>query len=168
MTNFQLLRRAEQLAKAEGGSWATKIERAQRELDRETAARRKPSTPRYGEELLHKAAVAQTRRQLPGVGNPDPDRRIEVGEVNTTEVGRVRVAVSRDSIDVHGANVLLDDVDRNLRDALIEASAEFNAAENAEEQAGQRTVITALVDAVLRRHTSLKAKVKERLADQRA
>ncbi len=159
MTNFQLLRRAEQLAKAEGGSWAGKLEQAQRELDREIAASRKPSTPHYPDELVRKAVIAQVRHQQPGVGNPDPDRRIEVGEVKT-EVGRVRVAVSRDSLMVHGANVMLQEIDADLRSAIISTAAGLDAAETDIEQTKQREIIGFLVSAVLRRHQQLAANVR--------
>jgi glutathione S-transferase len=73
-----------------------------------------------------------------------------------------------ESIDIHGVHTPLDGIDADLARALVTAGANFSAATTNLEQPEQRQVISFLVDAVLRRHQFLTAKVKERLAVERA
>jgi hypothetical protein len=116
-------------------------------------------------DALNNAAIEAELRHTPvvgghSIGDPHPEGRIEVGEVETS-AGRVRVAISRDSISVHGVNAMMGDVAPDLRRAIVASAASFSAAESDEEQSAQRAVIGAVVDAVMRRHQFLLAAVKE-------
>jgi hypothetical protein len=168
ITSDDLVKRAQELAKADGGLWSSKIEKAQRQLDSELAERRKAAKPRAAiddEDLRKAGAVAQMRR-MPGQGSPDPDRRLEIGECETN-LGRVRVAISRDSIAIHGVNTLLSDIDADLRGAVVTSAASFAAAESDLEQTQQREIIGFVIDAVLRRHQWLTARVREAKQNER-
>ena len=112
-------------------------------------------------EALRKAAAhAEQLRHLPGTGDPDPDRRVEIHDCETS-LGRVHVAVERDAIAIHGVSTMLADIDRDLRGALVSTAAAFSAAVTDEEQTDQRTIIGIIIDGVLRRHQWLDAKVRE-------
>jgi hypothetical protein len=95
-----------------------------------------------------------------GAGSVDPDARREIGEVETERLGRLRIAISRDSIAISGVNIFLEDVDKTLRESIIAASAAFASAENDVEQATQKNVIGVLVDSILRRDKTLEASVR--------
>lgn len=157
--NAEIIKRAEALAERDGGSWTKYLDVARDE------ARQPPlqkvvrkSDPK--DEAMRKRAVATQLRHLPGTGDPDPDRRIEIGECET-QLGRVRVAVSRDTLALHGVNVALSEIDRDLREAVVSTSASFAAAVLDVEQAKQRTLVGLVIDGVLRRHEFISARVKE-------
>ena len=65
-----------------------------------------------------------------------------------------------ESIDIHGVHTPLDGIDADLARTLVTAGANFSAATANLEQTEQQQVISFLVDAVLRRHQFLTAKVK--------
>jgi hypothetical protein len=159
LANSDIIKRAEAIAARDGGSWADHLDTARYE------ARQPPmqkvvrkSDPR--DESIRKRAVEAQQRRLPGTGNPDPDRRLEIGECET-EFGRVRVAISRDSLAIHGVHTPLSEIDADLRGAVTTSAASFAAAETAIEQTEQRAVIGFLMDAILRRHQFLTASVRE-------
>lgn len=116
-------------------------------------------SPELSNDELQKRARAAERRHA-GVG--DPDGRIEVGEVETS-FGRIRFShsVAKQLITMHGVEAPLSVIDQDLRRAISVSSAAFNAAQTGEEQSDQRAVIGVVVDAVLRRHDFLSARVKE-------
>jgi hypothetical protein len=157
--NSEIITRAEAIAARDGGSWAHHLDTARHE------ARQPPlqkvvrkSDPR--DESIRKRAVEAQQRRLPGTGNPDPDRRLEIGECET-ELGRVRVAISRDTLAIHGVHTPISEIDADLRGAVTTSAASFAAAETALEQSEQRAVIGVLMDAILRRHQFLTASVRE-------
>jgi hypothetical protein len=117
-------------------------------------------------DALRKAAVMAHARRMPGVGNPDPDRRIEIHDCETS-VGRLHVQVERDTLTIHGVSTMLADIDRDLRDALVSTAAAFSAGTTDIEQTDQRNIIGIIVDGVLRRHKYLDSKVKEAVSRQR-
>jgi hypothetical protein len=157
--NTDIVKRAEAIAARDGRNWADCIEEAHIEAQQPPLEKLvKKSDPR--DEALRKRAVVAHLRHMPGEGNPDPDRRIEIGECETS-LGRVRVAVSRDDLSVHGVNVPLTDIDRDLGEAVVETSASFAAATLDVEQSKQRTLVGLVIDGVLRRHEFLTAKVRE-------
>src|SRR4029077_12071413 len=90
----------------------------------EPMRKRKPLTA-LEEEMMKRGAVAQMRRTEPGVGDPDPDRRIEIHDVET-QLGRFHVAVSRDALRIGNTNVMLDNIDHDLRGAVLASAAAFN------------------------------------------
>jgi hypothetical protein len=162
MLNTEIVKRAEALAEQSGGHWSKYIDAARAEASPLQQVVRKPADDG---EMRKAAAIAQARRG-PGTGDPDPDRRIEIGEVET-ELGRVNVAVLRDELRVHGVHVPLSDIDADLRGAIISTSSAFAAAERDEEQTSQRAILAIIIDGVLRRHKFLDAKVREALTRQR-
>jgi hypothetical protein len=162
ITNDDLAKRAQQIAGDEGGLWSSKLQKAQLQLESELAQRRKAAAPAAidDEEDLRKAATVSQLRHLPGQGDPDPDARREIGECET-QLGRVRVVVERDSISIHGQSAMLSELDVDLRTAIVSTSAAFAAAIWDVEQTEQRAIVGCVVDAILRRHQFLTAKVKE-------
>jgi hypothetical protein len=157
--NSDIVKGAEAIAARDGGSWADHLDTARHEARQPALQKVVQRSDPLKEALSKKAVVAQQRR-LPGTGNPDPDRRLEIGECET-ELGRVRVSISRDSISIHGVNTPLSEIDTDLRGAVATTAASFAAAETALEQTEQRAVIGVLMDAILRRHQFLTASVKE-------
>ena len=163
-TNAEIVKRAEDIAARDGGPWSKHLDAALNELQQpplEKVIRKQPV-----DDGLSKAAVAAQLRQLHGTGDPDPDRRVEIGECET-ELGRVRVAISRESISIHGVNTNLSEIDADLRDALVHTAASFAAAQTDLEQTQQKSMIGFVMDAVMRRHQCLTAKVKESKARER-
>jgi hypothetical protein len=160
INNNALVERAEQIAAKNGGSWEDHLIAARREAYMVPLNKLHKKSDRRDEALRKRATLAAHDRQLLGVGSADPDRRIEVGEVET-QLGRLRISVSREEIGVHGVNVALTDIDRDLREAIVETSASFAAAAVDVEQSKQRTLVGLVIDGVLRRHEFLTAKVRE-------
>jgi hypothetical protein len=163
ITNDNVAKRAQDIAarRRDGSSWTKYLDRARAELQEPTTELKKvvKKSTAKDETLRTKATLAAQARHMPGVGSPDPNRRREIGEIETA-LGRVRVTVAHDSLRVHGVNVLLADIDVGLRGALVTASAAFAAAESDIEQSEQRVVIGYLVDAILRRDKTLEASVR--------
>ena len=116
--------------------------------------------------IRKRALLNQQRHHMPGVGNVDPDRRIEIHDTETS-VGRVHVQVERDTLTIHGVSTMLADVDRDLRNAIVTTSAAFASAETDIEQTSQRGILGIIIDGVLRRHKFLDAKVREAVTRQR-
>jgi hypothetical protein len=168
--NDALVRAAERIALREGKVWTDCLADARNEVARQQPAPLRKVVDKGAEwrdaELRRKADLAKAQR-LPGSGNPDPNARTEVGEVDSKEFGRLRLAVSRDEIMIHGVNAPLSDLDEDLRAALVSSSSAFSAAENEEEQTTQRKIIGIIVDAVLRRHEWLSAKVRDAKRNER-
>jgi hypothetical protein len=159
ISNTDIVKRAEALAERDGGTWSKHLETAHVEARQLPLQKLVKKSDPKDETLRKRAVVAQLRHQ-PGTGDPDPDRRIEIGECET-ELGRIRVAVSRESISIHGVNTPLSDIDADLRGAIVTTSASFAAAITDIEQSEQRALIGFVTDAVLRRHEFLSARVKE-------
>jgi hypothetical protein len=159
ISNEDVVKRAEALAARDGGTWSDHLEAARNEAHTPPLQKvvRKSTA---ADEAMRKRAVVAQLRHMPGEGDPDPDRRIEIGECET-QLGRVRVTISRDELSVHGVNVPLTDIDRDLREAIVETSASFAAATLDIEQSKQRTLVGLVIDGVLRRHEFLTAKVRE-------
>jgi hypothetical protein len=166
VANSEIVKRAEALAERNGGSWDEYIEAAHNEARQPKLEKLVCKTSAREEAQKKAAAVAELRHQQPGVGDPDPDRRVEIGECET-QLGRVRVAISRDALAIHGVHTPLEDIDKDLRDAVFAAAASFNAAITDLEQAQQRTIIGALMDAVMRRHQFLSASVRRAKENER-
>jgi hypothetical protein len=170
ITNDEVVERARAIAarRRDGGSFSKYLDRARAELQQPTNEIKKvvKRLTATDETLRKKGAAAQLRHHQPGVGDPDPDRRVEVGECETS-LGRLRVSVSADSLAVHGVNVLLADLDKDLRGAIVTTAAAFSAAAGDIEQAKQRAIIGILIDGVLRRDKFLTASVKAARARER-
>ncbi len=166
---------AEELRKAKGGRrdnrpdffepWDFFAE-ARRQLENglhenRLTKRSKPATV-DDDDLRKRAAAAELRRALPGVG--DVDRRIVVGEVETKDHGRLFLEVDHGAsvIRLHDVNVSADDLDADLCGMLFSTAASFNAAQVDAEQSNQRALLGLVVTAVLERHKWLEAKVRER------
>jgi hypothetical protein len=121
------------------------------------------------DDLLQKGMLAQLRkRDAHSVGGASAHPRTEFGTVDTP-LGRVVVAHDQDAdvLMVHGVNILLTDIDRDLRQSLVATSAAFNVAFSAEEQTSQRRIIGLIVSEVMRQNAFLQAEVKRRLTAQR-
>jgi hypothetical protein len=164
ITNADIFERAQDIAvrRRDGGSFVKYLDLARAELQQPTAELRKVVKSTAKEEMLRKkGALAAQARRMPGIGSVDPDRRLEIGEVETTEAGRVRAAITNDSLSVNSVNVLFSDIDKTLRTALVASSADFNAAETDVEQVEQRAIIGVVIDSILRRDRVLAARVKE-------
>jgi hypothetical protein len=161
MTNDSIVARAQDLAARSGGDWADYLIAARRETNIQTLQKVvKKKSDRRDEALRKRASHAAQLRHLPGTGDPDPDRRIEIGEVET-QLGRVRVAIERDSIQIHGVAAMLSEIDADLRTAIVSTSAAFAAAILDIEQTEQRAINGFVMDAVFRRHEFLSARVRE-------
>jgi hypothetical protein len=159
MINIDIVKRAEDIAARDGGTWADHLDVAHIEAHQPPLEKLvRKSDPK--DEALRKAAVLAALHHLPGTGNPSPQRRIEIGECET-QLGRVRVSIERDSVTIHGVSTLLSDLDRDLKNALVSTSAAFFSAVTDEEQTTQRALVSLAIDGVLRRHEFLSAKVKE-------
>jgi hypothetical protein len=120
-------------------------------------------------DLLQKGFAASLRQRDPhSVGGASAHPRTEFGDV-MTPFGRVTVAHDRgaDSIAIHGVNIQMTDLDRDLRQLVSETAAAFNAAFSAEEQVTQRALIGLIVGEVMRRGEWLQSEVKRRLTAQR-
>jgi hypothetical protein len=170
ITNDDIFERAQDIAerRRDGGSFVKYIDAARDELLRQPTEQLKKIV-KYSfkdEALRKKAALAAQARRMPGIGSVDPDRRLEIGDCETS-LGRVRVSISADSINIHGANVLLADIDKDLRDAVVTSSAGFSAAENDSEQVEQRAIIGLVMDAVMRRHEFVSTRVKAAKQNER-
>jgi len=165
-TNDNIIERAQAIASKKGGDWADHLLAARREAAQQPLQKIVRKSNSRVESLRKKAALATQLRHLPGSGSVDPDHRIELGEIST-ELGRIRLSVSRDSFEAHGVSVLLEDIDSDLRQALVSTSAAFAAAILDSEQSEQKTIVGIVMDAVMRRHQFLTAKVKELLRRER-
>ena len=162
LPNSEIVKRAEAIAARDGGLWTKHLNAARADLQQPKEIKKVITRPSPAEEALRKkAAVAELRHQQPGIGDVDPDRRIEVGECETEVAGRVRVAISVTALSIHGVHTLLADIDKDLADVAVASAASFAAAETAIEQVDQRRSIGLLMDAVMRRHEWLTAAVKE-------
>jgi hypothetical protein len=168
--NDALVRAAERIALREGKVWTDCLAAARNE-----AARQQPAPLRKvvdkrveqrDEALRKKAEVLAHAHRMPGIGDPSPSRRIEIHDVETS-VGRLHVQVERDTLTIHGVSTMLEDVDRDLRNALTATAAAFSAATTDIEQTDQRNIIGIIIDGVLRRHQFLNAKVREAVTRQR-
>jgi hypothetical protein len=161
--NADIVKRAEAIAERDGGVWHNHLETAQMEsrqppLDKVV----RKSDPEI--EGLRKAAGTAALMRLPGTGNPD--RKFEIGECEAA-AGRVRVTISHDSLSIHGVNTPMLDIDADLRGVIVQAAANFAAAETVVEQAGQRATIARLIDSVLFRNQFLDAQVRQAKARER-
>src|SRR5258707_799698 len=94
---------------------------------------------------LRKRGLAAQLRHGPGVG--DPGRRVEIGEVETTSVGRVRAVHDQgaDEAIIHGVHASLSEIAPDLRSAFIASSANFSEAENEQEQTTARLLVGLVV-----------------------
>jgi hypothetical protein len=126
-----------------------------------------PPQPLPSDDELRKRGLAAQMNRIPG-GIGDADRRIIVGEVQT-EHGAVFTEHDQaaDVISLHGVNVLLADIDRDLRTAFCASSAHFAAAQTSIEQTDQRALVGVVVDSIIRRHDFVGAQVKRRLHNVR-
>jgi hypothetical protein len=95
-------------------------------------------------------------------------QRIEFGTLST-HVGAVVVSHDRgaDVVNIHGVTAHLTEIRRDLRGAIVSVSAAWSAATSDQEQAGQKAALAAVIDAVLREHAWLAAKVRENVQRQR-
>jgi hypothetical protein len=167
MTNDDIIEKAHEIAQAKGGYWEDHILEARKAIMSAPPVLQKlvKKVPNNYDRLQAEAVRAQLRHTPTidgqGMGDPRPDGdRVEIGEVETG-LGRVRASISRDSVSIHGAGADLSDISPDLRRALVWCAAAFSKAQDAAEQTTQRAVIGAVVDAVMRRHPWLSAKVKE-------
>jgi hypothetical protein len=126
---------------------------------------------------FRKASIALAISELDKKPEPDVLRkglmgnnrtRVEFGTVETS-LGAVVLNHDQgsDTVAIHGVVSPLADIRRDLRMAIIATSAAFSRAQSDEEQAGQKAALAAVIDAVLREHAPLAAKVRAALQGQR-
>ena len=101
--------------------------------------------------------------------NPAGRSRIEIGDVDAGEFGRIMVEhdQSADLLLLHGLKVHLADISRDLRGAVVSTSAAFARAATDQEQSEQKSIIGFLVEAIARRHDAIGAKLREIVQGQR-
>jgi hypothetical protein len=138
--------------------------------DRAFTATPQRAVPPFDNELLRKGLAAQLAREPHSIGSADVHQRTEFGDIETPH-GRVMVSVSHDRgadvLAVHGVNVPMTDISRDLRQSVVATAAAFNAAFSAEEQVTQKTIVGLIVSAVMRENPTLEAEVKRRVQAQR-
>jgi hypothetical protein len=123
-------------------------------------------------ELLRKVLARQLAREPHSIGDPDPDCKRELGEIEVdvgSERRRIRVAHDPEqaAMYLHGIATPLSGIDKDLADAFVANAGALNAAQGEIEQQTQSGIIGAVVSAVLRRHQFLTAAVTQRLRDER-
>jgi hypothetical protein len=96
--------------------------------------------------------------------------RVEFGTLSSDHLGQQVVVTHHqgaDLVEIHGIKTPLIDIRRDLRMAITSVSAAFSAATNDETQTGQKAALAAVIDAVLREHPDLAAKVRAATDKQR-
>ncbi|MBR0937303.1 hypothetical protein [Bradyrhizobium jicamae] len=113
----------------------------------------------------HEAARDCAKRHAHAVGlNVDEHRtRIVFGEVTVGEFGRLMVEhlTAQDLLTLHAVPIKLTEIDRDLRGAIVNASAAFAAATSAEEQVKQKELIGILIASIAHRHPAVGATIRE-------
>jgi hypothetical protein len=136
------------------------------------ARRLNTNPPPSDAELLRKGLARQLEREPHSVGSADPDRRRELGEIET-EIGaeKRRIRISHDpqsrSMSLHGINVELNNVDEDLRRSFESTAARCMEEQGSAEQETQRVLRGLVVSAIMRRHQFLTAAVTQRLHHER-
>jgi hypothetical protein len=136
------------------------------------ARRLNTNPPPSDAELLRKGLARQLER-LPGsVGDADPDRKRELGEIEVdlgTDKRCVRVAHDPEqrAMSLHGVHTPLSEIDKPLADAFVASAGALNAAQGEIEQATQAAILGAVVSAVMRRHKFLADAVVRQLQHER-
>jgi hypothetical protein len=142
----------------------------------EVAARRlnvaPPARTMSDSELLRKGLSRQLQREPHSIGDPDPDRRRELGEIEVelgTERRRVRIAhdPEQGSMHLHGIATPLSGIDKPLADAFVASAGALNAAQGEAEQQTQSAIIGAVVSAIMRRHQFLADALVQQLRHER-
>jgi hypothetical protein len=136
------------------------------------ARRLHTNPPPTDSELLRKGLSRQLERQPHSVGSADPDRRRELGEIETeigTERRRIRVAhdPEQGAMYLHGVATPLSGIDKPLADAFVASAGALNAAQGEIEQRTQAAIVGAVVSAVLRRHQFLADALVQQLRHER-
>jgi hypothetical protein len=103
--------------------------------------------------------AAQIAREPHSIGDPDPTRKRELGEVEVNlDSGPRRIRVAHDpqngALHLHGIAILTAELDPALVRSFEATAAAFNQAQGREEQETQRILLGALLDRVMRRHKS--------------
>jgi hypothetical protein len=117
-----------------------------------------PSRPMPSDgELLRRGLASQMQREPHSIGDPDPDRKRELGEVEIdlgTGPRRIRVAHDPQNgvLHLHGVAVLTAELDPAWVRSFESTAAAFNEAQGTAEQETQRILLGALIERVLRRH----------------
>jgi hypothetical protein len=150
------------------------LDKLHRTADDVTARRLRTNPPPSDSELLRKGLARQLARQPHSIGDPDPDRKRELGEIEvelgpSAERRRIRVAHDPQSgaMSLHGVNVMMSSVDNDLADPFVATAARLNEAQGMEEQETQRVLLGLVVSAVLRRHKFLADALTRQLDHER-
>jgi hypothetical protein len=123
-------------------------------------------------DLLRKGLAAQIAREPHSIGDPDPTRKRELGEVEINlDSGPRRIRVAHDpqngALHPHGIAILTAELDPALVRSFEATAAAFNQAQGREEQETQRILLGALLDRVMRRHKFVGDAVVRRLDHER-
>jgi hypothetical protein len=108
-------------------------------------------------ELLRRGLAAQLEREPHSIGDPDPDRKRKLGEVEIDlGTGPRRIRVAHDpqagTMSLHGVHLRLADLDPGLARSFEATAAAVNEAQGTAEMEDQLILLGALLDRILRRH----------------
>jgi hypothetical protein len=154
------------------GNHPMKLDKLLRSNNDVIARRLNTNPPPTDAELLRKGLSRQLQR-LPGsVGDPDPDRRRELGEVEVdlgAEKRRVRLAHDPENraMSVHGVHVMMTNVDKDLADSFESTASRFMEEQGTAEMETQRVLLGLVVSAIMRRHQFLADAVVRQLRHER-
>jgi hypothetical protein len=128
---------------------------------RKSQLTRAPSRPLLSDsELLRRGLSAQMAREPHSIGDPDPDRARELGEIEIDlDSGPRRIRVAHDpqngALHLHGVAVLTSEIDPALMRSIELTAGALNEAQGREEQETQRILLSALLSRAVRRHKFL-------------
>jgi hypothetical protein len=150
------------------------LDKLHRTADDVTHRRLRTNPPPSDSELLRKGLSRQLERLPHSIGDADPDRKRELGEIEielapSSEKRRIRVAHDPENgaMHLHGVAVTMSQVDEDLRDSFEATAANLNLAQGMAEQETQRTLLGLVVGAVLRRHKFLADALTRQLDHER-
>jgi hypothetical protein len=135
-----------------------------------------PNAPSEADALrqheVAKYGIVGREREPHSIGDPDPDRRRELGEIEITlDSGPRRIRVRHDpqerTLNLHGAHVRLDDLEPGLARSFEATAALFNQMQGELEQEDQRILLGALIDRAMRRNKWLSDAVVRQLDNER-
>jgi hypothetical protein len=157
-----------ELVKRDGSSESRAFRQRSEDPLLKAARQAKMSRVFYQPQGVDVAVLAQDRepwclhkREPHSIGSADPDRKRELGEIEIQidsgpYAGPHRLRVAHDprerTMNLHGANVSLGDIDPALAAGFEATAAAVNAAQGSAEQETQRELLAALLDRILRRH----------------
>jgi hypothetical protein len=109
-------------------------------------------------ELLRKGLSRQLERQPHSTGSADPSRRVELGEaeIDLGSSGKHRIRVAHDpengAMHLHGVAITMAQVDKELAESFATVATRVSELQGTAEQASQTTLLSLVVNEVMRRH----------------